>query len=130
MKIFFMPSSRGGSAKNLYTTSERMTFSCRVTWDWAASVNLCSGQITLSAQTKYMLRNRSSGHRSGGSLYPSMNHRVNRAWWRRKRILDIMQSLLSSLKPRLCFAVGNIVRERAAIFVERYVATSFSASFP
>ena len=41
----------------------------------------------------------------------------------------IMQSLLSSRQPRLRFAVGSIVRERAAIVVERYVATLFSASF-
>jgi len=41
----------------------------------------------------------------------------------------IMQSLLSSRQPRLRFAVGNIVRERAAIVVERYVATLFSAPF-
>jgi hypothetical protein len=88
VKTFFVPFSRGGSTKNRYAISERMTFSGRVTWDWAERVNLCSGQIILPGKKKHMQRCRSSGRRSEVVLYSSMNHGVNRVWWRGKRILD------------------------------------------
>lgn len=39
-------------AKNLYTNSKRLTFSCRMTWDWSGRVNLYSRQIlTLPRKT-------------------------------------------------------------------------------
>ena len=34
-----------GTAKNLYTKSERQTVSCRVTWAWTERANLCSRHV-------------------------------------------------------------------------------------
>jgi hypothetical protein len=31
----FRPRSKDGPAKNIYTKSEKLTLSCRVTWDWS-----------------------------------------------------------------------------------------------
>jgi hypothetical protein len=45
-KCFGAP-SRGGPAKNLDTESERLTFSCRVTWAWFEAVNFYSRKIML-----------------------------------------------------------------------------------
>jgi hypothetical protein len=39
------PPSKDGPAKNLYTKSERLTLSCRVTWACSGRVNLYSRQI-------------------------------------------------------------------------------------
>jgi hypothetical protein len=44
-KNFFGPTNRGGPAKNLYTKSERLTLSCRVTRVWSERVNLHSRQM-------------------------------------------------------------------------------------
>ena len=48
-----MPSSKGEPTKNLYTKSERLTLSCRVTWDWSERVHFYTRQaITLPRKIK------------------------------------------------------------------------------
>ena len=37
---FFRLSSKGGAAKNLYTKSETLTLTCRVTWAGSGRVNM------------------------------------------------------------------------------------------
>jgi hypothetical protein len=52
--IFRAPRSKGGPAKNLYTKSERLTVSCRVTWAWSDRVNFYNQQIMiLPRETTY-----------------------------------------------------------------------------
>jgi hypothetical protein len=46
-KISFGFSSKGGSAKNLYTKSEILTFSYRVTWNGSEGANLYNRQIMI-----------------------------------------------------------------------------------
>jgi hypothetical protein len=41
------PAARGGPAKNRYTTRERMTVICRVTWPLSEGVNLYSRQALI-----------------------------------------------------------------------------------
>ena len=43
---------KGGPAKNLYTKSERLTLSCRVTWAWSERVNFYSRQIMTLTRKK------------------------------------------------------------------------------
>jgi hypothetical protein len=45
--IAFRPSSKGGPTKNLYTNSDRLTVSCRVTLAWAERVNWYNRQIMI-----------------------------------------------------------------------------------
>ena len=45
--IFFRAPSKVTTAKNLYTKSERLTLSCRVTWAWPQRVNLYNRQLVV-----------------------------------------------------------------------------------
>jgi hypothetical protein len=38
-------------AKNLYTDSKRLNFSCRMTWDWSEGANFYSRQILILPNT-------------------------------------------------------------------------------
>jgi hypothetical protein len=45
--------SEGGPAENLYDKSEKLTFSCSMTWAWSETVNLYSRQtIVLPRETE------------------------------------------------------------------------------
>ena len=46
-KIVFGHPSKGGPSKNIYTKSEKLALSCRVTWASSERVKLCSRQIMI-----------------------------------------------------------------------------------
>jgi hypothetical protein len=50
-KFFGLP-RKGGLAKNLYTKSERLTLSCRVTWAWYERVTLYNRPIIILPRKK------------------------------------------------------------------------------
>ena len=59
-EIFFWAPTKGGQAKNLYTTSERLIFSCRVNWAWYERVTFYIRQIViLPRKTNHIKHNRS-----------------------------------------------------------------------
>jgi len=51
-KFFFWPPSKHERGKNLYSRSQSLTVSCRVTWVRAERVNLCSRQIVILTRKK------------------------------------------------------------------------------
>ena len=65
-QIFSVTSSNGGPAKNLYTKSERLTVSCRVTWALSGWVHLWNGYIMIQPiQTKTYATQSGPGPPSG-----------------------------------------------------------------
>jgi len=52
-KKFASSPTKGRPPKNIYTKSERLNLSCRVTWAWSVRINLYNRQvIVLSRNTK------------------------------------------------------------------------------
>ena len=75
-KKFSGPPSKCGQAKNVYTKSERLSLSFRVTWVWSERVHLYSRQImTLQRGQKHTQPNGGggagplSGSPEAGNLY-------------------------------------------------------------
>lgn len=57
------PPSKGGSAKNLYTKSARLTLNCRATWALSVRVNLYNRQtLLLPREPKHMQHSQAQGH--------------------------------------------------------------------
>ena len=54
-KKYSVPFIEGGPAENLYTKSERLTVSCRVSWVWAEGITVYSlQQMLLPTEINHM----------------------------------------------------------------------------